>query len=636
MRAFSRALQSGTDPALRKLLRAVLATVVRKPQSLTWACWYTTTAAHKRSIHRRSIPGFDTDAVRAFAFNMHHGAHQLARERFSYKLQDVLGLLEKQQDAARREPEADTRRIAAGDAILAELKSRHDWIMNPTDSALTNLVSSFGFTYYLGATPAAALVNLTQTALVSYPFLAARHGPIKAMNYMLAASRDAVRTMGNIQRTLTDPDELRAYQALQVSGAIDKTQAHNLAGIAEGGMAGYNPAWSKAMEIIGWGFHKTEVVNREATGMAAFRLARDGGAGFDEAVRSARDAIFDTHFDYSNANRARFMQSGTAKVLLMFRQYSLNMTWALGRMVWQSTKGQDPEVRRIARRNLAGVLGMSSLFSGVLGLPMMSMAMGTLNALQAAFGDDDEPWDAETEFRAFLSEAVGPSGAELLLRGPANKLTGANIAGRVGLDSLWIRDADRELEGRGLFNHLLEQAAGPMGGVLKNVLVGTQQIGEGHTMRGVETMLPKGMKDVIKAGRYATQGVNTLRGDPVLEDVSLWQVLLQGSGFSPAQIAERYERNRALKNYEEHITGRRQSLMNAYAMAIRNGDAGDRAAVMEKILAFNKTNPEVAISSSSIRASMKSRARYSANAEGGIVLNPKLAARMRERVGLAE
>ncbi len=590
----------------------------------------------KRSIHRRSIPGFEQDAVKAFAFNMHHGAHQLARERYAYKLQDVLGLLEKQQDVARREPDADTRRVAAGDAIIGELKRRHDWIMNPTDSALTNMVSSFGFVYYLGATPAAALVNLTQTALVSYPFLAARHGPVKAMNYLLAASKDAVRTVGNIQRTLTDPDELKAYEALQVSGAIDKTQAHNLAGIAEGGMAGYNPAWSKAMEIIGWGFHKTEVVNREATGMAAFRLARDGGSGFDEAVKFAQDAIFDTHFDYSNANRARFMQSGTAKVLLMFRQYSLNMTWALGRMVWQATKGQSPEVRQIARRNLAGVMGMSALFSGALGLPMMGVAMGTLNALQAAFGDDDEPWDAETEFRAFLAEALGPGAAELLLRGAANKLTGANIAGRVGLDSLWIRDADRELEGRGLFNHLLEQAAGPMGGVLKNVLVGTQQIGEGHTMRGVETMLPKGLKDVIKAGRFATQGVNTLRGDPILEDVSPWQVLLQGAGFSPAEVAERYELNRALKNYEEHITSRRKSLMNAYAMAIRNGDASDREAVMEKIRQFNKTNPEVAISSAGIRASLKSRASYSAKAEAGIVINPKLAARLQERVGPAE
>lgn len=113
----------------------------------------------------------------------------------------------------------------------------------------------------------------------------------------------------------------------------------------------------------------------------------------------------------------------------------------------------------------------------------------------------------------------------------------------------------------------------------------------------------------------------------------MWDVLLQGAGFSPARVAEQYERTCALKNYEEHITGRRQSLMNAYAMAMRTGDGADRAAVLAKIQAFNKANPEVAISSSSLRASMRSRARYSARAEGGIVLNPKLSARLNSIVG---
>ncbi|MBN5143489.1 PLxRFG domain-containing protein [Stenotrophomonas maltophilia] len=586
----------------------------------------------KHQIHRKSVPGFDPDAVRAFAYNMHHGSHQLARLRYAHKLQEVLNVLKTQQDQRRTSPDAKTRGITAGDAILEELGKRHEWIMNPTDSALTNLISSFGFTYYLGATPAAALVNVTQTALVSYPYLAARHGGVKAMNYLLAASRDAVRTVGNIQKTLTDPDELRAYQALEVAGAIEKTQAHNLAGIAEGGMAGYNPAWSKAMEIIGWGFHKTEVINREATGLAAYRLARAEGKSFDDAVKFARDAIFDTHFDYSNANRARFMQSGTAKVLLMFRQYSLNMTWALGRMVWQATKGQDPEVRQVARRNLTGLLGMSALFSGAMGLPMMGMIMGALNGIQATFGDDDEPWDAETELRAFLTGMLGQGGADLLLHGPADKLTGANISGRVGLDSLWIRDADRELDGRGLFNNLLEQAAGPMGGVLKNVLVGKQQVDEGHIMRGVETMLPKGLKDMIKAGRYATQGVNTLRGDPVVEDLSPWEILLQANGFAPEKVSRQYETTRALKNYEQHILDRRKSLVNAFAMALRNGDASDRASVLSKIGAFNKANPELAITSSGLQQSIKNRARYSARAEAGIILNPKLAARLNKAV----
>ncbi|HFL2038744.1 TPA: PLxRFG domain-containing protein [Stenotrophomonas maltophilia] len=586
----------------------------------------------KHQIHRKSVPGFDPDAVRAFAYNMQHGSHQLARLRYAHKLQGVLTDLKDAQKKIQASPSVDTRKIVAGDALLEELGKRHEWIMNPTDSALTNLISSFGFTYYLGATPAAALVNVTQTALVSYPYLAARHGGVKAMNYLLAASRDAMRTVGNIQKTLTDPDELRAYQALEVAGAIEKTQAHNLAGIAEGGMTGYNPAWSKAMEIIGWGFHKTEVINREATGMAAYRLARADGKSFDEAVKFARDAIFDTHFDYSNANRARFMQSGTAKVLLMFRQYSLNMTWALGRMVWQATKGQDPQVRQIARRNLTGLLGMSALFSGALGLPMMGMIMGALNGIQATFGDDDEPWDAETELRAFLTGMLGQGGADLLLHGPADKLTGANISGRVGLDSLWIRDADRELDGRGMFNNLLEQAAGPMGGVLKNVLVGKQQVDEGHIMRGVETMLPKGLKDMIKAGRYATQGVNTLRGDPVVADLSPWEILLQANGFAPEKVSRQYETTRALKNYEQHILDRRKSLVNAFAMALRNGDAGDRASVLAKIRDFNKVNPELAITSSGLQQSIKNRARYSARAEAGIVLNPKLAARLNKAV----
>ncbi|MGG2100411.1 PLxRFG domain-containing protein [Stenotrophomonas sp. NRRL B-14846] len=586
----------------------------------------------KHQIHRKSVPGFDPDAVRAFAYNMQHGSHQLARLRYAHKLQGVLTDLKDAQKKIQASPSVDTRKIVAGDALLEELGKRHEWIMNPTDSALTNLISSFGFTYYLGATPAAALVNVTQTALVSYPYLAARHGGVKAMNYLLAASRDAVRTVGNIQRTLTDPDELRAYQALEVAGAIEKTQAHNLAGIAEGGLTGYNPAWSKAMEIIGWGFHKTEVMNREATGMAAYRLARADGKSFDDAVKFARDAIFDTHFDYSNANRARFMQSGTAKVLLMFRQYSLNMTWALGRMVWNASFGQDPQVRQIARRNLTGLLGMSALFSGAMGLPMMGMIMGALNGIQATFGDDDEPWDAETELRAFLTGMLGQGGADLLLHGPADKLTGANISGRVGLDSLWIRDADRELDGRGMFNNLLEQAAGPMGGVLKNVLVGKQQVDEGHIMRGVETMLPKGLKDMIKAGRYATQGVNTLRGDPVVEDLSPWEILLQANGFAPEKVSRQYETTRALKNYEQHILDRRKSLVNAFAMALRNGDASDRASVLSKIGAFNKANPELAITSSGLQQSIKNRARYSARAEAGIVLNPKLAARLNKAV----
>lgn len=587
----------------------------------------------KHAIHRQAVPGFDPDAVRAFAFNMHHGAHQLARLRYAHKLQAVLTMLQQHQDALRKEDGADTRKIAAADAILGELARRHEWIMNPTDNQVTSLVSSFGFIYYLGLTPAASLVNLTQTALVSFPYLASRHGGIKAMNALLSGMSASIRTGGHLQRTLTDPDELRLHAYLQKAGALDKTQAHNLAGIAEGGLSGYNPAWARAMEIIGWGFHKTEVVNREATGIAAFRLARAAGDSFENAAQAAVDAINDTHFDYTNQNRARFMQSGTAKVLLMFRQYSLNMTWHLGRMVWQATKGESPEVRRIARRNLTGILGMSALFSGVLGLPLMSVTMGVLNSIAASFGDDDEPWDAETEFRAFLSDMLGPSVASVVLGGAVNPVTGADVASRVSLSQLWFRDADRELEGEGAYYNLLEQAAGPMGGVLKNALVGKALMDEGHLYRGFETMLPKALKDTLKSARYASEGVNNLRGDPLVPDANVRDTLLQLAGFTPWKVADQYDRNRALKGYEQQLLERRTRLMDAYAMAQRLGDTEATREVLASIQRFNRTNPTIAITAKSIRASLRQRARYSARAEGGITLDKRLARRVREAVG---
>lgn len=587
----------------------------------------------KHQIHRNAVPGFDPDGVRAFAWNMHHGSHQLARLRYAHKLQSVLDLLKHQQDLERRKEDADTRRIVAGDAILGELKKRHDWILQPTDSPLTNRISAFGFVYYLGLAPASALVNLSQTALVSYPYLTARFGAVPAFNALLAAGRDAGRTLGHIERRLPNKEEEDAYKAMIAAGAIDRTQAHSLAGIAEDGAARFNPAWAKAMQIIGWGFHTTELINREATGIAAFRLARMAGQSFDAAVRSAIDAIHDTHYDYTNQNRARWMQGNVAKVLLMFKQYALNTTWHLGRMVWQATRNVDPETRRIARRNLAGVLGMSALFSGVLGLPTASMLMDVLNVVAASIGDEDEPWEAEAELRAFLVDMLGAEAADLLLNGPVNQITGTDVASRVSLSQLWFRDADRELEGRGMYYHLLEQAAGPMGGVLKNVIAGKALVDEGHVWRGVETVLPSALKSMVKAARFEVQGANTLRGDPLIEDVSLRQTLLQLSGFTPAELAETYARNNTAKRYEQHLLKRRERLLDAYALATRTGDVEGRAEVVQQIRAWNRKVPELAITSRTLQRSIASRLAWSARAERGIVLNPKIERRVREAVG---
>jgi hypothetical protein len=323
-------------------------------------------------------------------------------------------------------------------------------------------------------------------------------------------------------------------------------------------------------------------------------------------------------------------------VALLLHAVGQYHTRHLGRMVWQATRNADAETKRIARRNLTGVLGMSALFSGVLGLPTASMVMGILNAIAASFGDEDEPWETETELRAFLVDMLGPDAAETLLNGPVNQITGADVASRVSLSQLWFRDADRELEGRGMYYHLLEQAAGPMGGVLKNVIAGKALIDEGHTWRGVETMLPSALKAMVKAARFEVQGANTLRGDALVEDVSLRQTLLQLGGFTPAELAETYARNNAAKRYEQHLLKRRARLLDAYALATRAGDAEGRAEVGRQIREWNRKVPELAITPRTLARSMASRLAWSARAEAGIVLNQKVAERVREETGAAE
>lgn len=591
----------------------------------------------KHSIHRKKVAGYSADAIRAFGRNMLHEGHQIARMRYSHQLEGLVNLMGQSIDARRKEVDADPTAIAKADALVAEMKRRHEWIMNPTDSQITNAISSLGFIYYLGATPAAALVNLTQTAMTTFPALAAhpKVGHAKAMNLLMSAMTDSIRTGGHIQRTLTDQTEQRAYQALRAMGAIDKTQAHNLAGIAEGDSAKFNPAWAKTMNAISLLFHKAEVVNREASGMAAFRAATGAGMNFDDAVKFASDTIQTTHFDYANANRARWMQGNIAKTLLMFRQYSLNMTWFLARNAWQSWKGETPAVRKQALRTLTGTLGMTAIFSGTLGLPVLGMVFGLLNAAAASFGGDDEPWDAETEFRNFLADLFGTEAGAILADGPVNAITGADIAGRVSLNGLWFRDADRELEGRDAYFHLLEQAAGPVGGIVKNMLVGKQLVDQGQPWRGVETMLPKSVKDAMKGARYATEGVNNLRGDAIVDDLTPWQSLLQLSGFTPAEVSRQYDANRAIKGYEKHILDRRQRLIDAFAMSVRVNDADGRAEVLAKIRAFNTANPEIPITMSTIERSLRGRARYSAKAEGGIVVNKRLEQRARDAARFA-
>ncbi|CZF79751.1 PLxRFG domain-containing protein [Grimontia marina] len=564
----------------------------------------------KQFIHRKKVKGWSNDALRAMASNMMKGAYQLARMEYSDELT---------KQAAEAKKAATISGNNQAGRYAEELMKRHEWVMNPTHSKAAQMITSVGFVWMLGVSPAAAAINTTQNFVVALPILGSKFGAGKASSMLMTTMKEFVTGKGSIKGKLTKYDEKDAYQQWVDMGLIDATNANDLAGMAEAENWQYNEHYEKAMNMVSALFHKAEVFNRETTAMAAYRLARKKGMSHDGAVREAADITWDAHFDYTNANRARYMQSPSMKVITQFKQYSQNMTYFLARNAYLSFKGLDPEVKAMARKQLIGSLGMTTLLGGVSALPLSA-----LYALANTFkGDEDEPWDAETEFKGYVADVFGKDLSDLILHG----VGGEGLSSRISLDGLWLRDANRDVEGQDLWTHYAQQVAGPvLGGVVMGALRGTQDIADGHTWRGVEKIVPKFVRDPMKAVRYAEEGALTYRGDAYKEkdDFTGLQLLMQSFGFSDHALLKQYQLNNAIKGYEKHIVDRRRDLMTAYWLGLKQSDTALMLETQKNIARFNRKNPRIPIKTADLRRSVKARQRYASKNERGIQVNDKL------------
>ncbi|WP_278985608.1 PLxRFG domain-containing protein [Sphingobium yanoikuyae] len=585
-----------------------------------WQLWLETMpdmSVRTNRIHRKGRAGFHKDALRAFGNHMFHGSHQLARLKYALDMDEALAVA---RDQAKTLPDP----VRSG-LLVNEMARRHQFIMNPTGGAIAQAVTSAAFVYYLSTSPAAAIVNTAQTAIMGVPILAAYHGKAgagaaRASAELAKALKDFASGKGHVaQGGALTADERNAIEEAYETGLIERTQSHDLAGVGETGVK-YSPVRAKLMGAISWAFHHTERMNREVTFLAAYRMARKKGEGRETAIDTAARLTWKIHFDYQNTSRPRVMQSDTAKVLFVFRNFQANMLWRLFRDAHQSVKGGSARARKEAITQLAGTTGMMMLSAGVRGTWLYGIAIMLAGLL---FGDD-----AEDKFKKGVIDALGRRLGGMALNGIPGDLLGIDLSNRIGMPDLWFRSPDREMEGAAEFDYWAMQNLGAGVGMLRNGWMGASQIKEGHTERGIETMAPKFAKDLMRAARYMTEGATTITGDPIMEDMSPMAALKQALGFTPAELAERYERNRSMKNHEQRILDDRKTIMADYDKAQRADE--DTSAIEARIDRFNEENPDYPITPKSVMQSMRSRAKMRDRKIGGVSLNPKLSERLNE------
>lgn len=565
----------------------------------------------KHGIHRKGTPGFSQDARRAFAQNIFHGARYLAKIRYADQLQTELEGMQEHVDNWTAVEDVDS---VKAQQVVDEFVKRHELLMNPDANPISTALTSLGFVFHLGLSPASAIVNLTQTAMVAYPIMGAKWGFDKSAAALMAASKEAAKNRNDISKVLAG-DEKRAYDEAVRAGVIDVTQAHDLAGISQGEDAKVTWKLRPVMKAASFLFHHAEKFNRQVTFVAAYRLARAADTDHQAAYEQAVNATYAGHFDYSSSNRPRFMQGNVARVVLLFKQYAQNMIFTLGREAQLSINGTDAE-KKEARKALAGLLTTHALAAGVLGLPLVGSLLSLASMLG---GDDDEPWDAKTALQNMLADSLGQKPAEVIAHG-LSRLTPWDISGRVGLDKLLLPDIQEGLEGSRAVEAWMASALGAVGGIAINAGRGMTEISEGRWARGLEAMMPAVLRGPLKAYRYATEGNIDKTGIPINEEVGAAGIAGQVLGFSPSETRLAQEGRSAIYQADRAIMERRSHLLRQYGTATLAGDEEGRADAREAIQRFNEKNPKARINPVQMAQSVRSRLARVQQSDAGVFL----------------
>lgn len=568
----------------------------------------------KHGIHRKGTPGFSQDARRAFAQNMFHGARYLAKLRYADQLQDALIDMQEHVKAYEGVEEYDS---IQAQQVVDEMVKRHEILMNPKASPVSTALTSLGFVFHLGLSPASAMVNLSQTALVAYPMMGAKWGWGKASAALLSASQDVVKAKNDLG-TILKGAELDAYERAVKDGTIDVTMAHDLAGISQGEDQKVMWRIRPVMRAASFMFHHAERFNRQATFIAAWRMAKEAGPDktADQLYEEAKKLTYDSHFDYSASNRPRVMQGNWQRVIFLFKQYAQAMVYTLSRNAYLSMKGLTPADRALARKTLGGILATHAAAAGVLGLPLVGPL---LTAASFIGSDDDEPWDAEVAMQNVMADMVGPKAAEVMARG-FSRLTPFDLSGRVALNKLILPDVQEGLEGQRWAESAMAASLGPVAGIVVNMARGLQKITEGHYMMGFEDMMPSALRGPLKAIRYASEGAVDKTGVVIADDVGPASVAGQALGFSPSDVRRATERKAAIMDYDRSLADRRSALVRQWAEAQMAGDTAGAQDVMEEVRAFNQKNPSRKITMPHLIQSVRARRRRIEQAEDGVYL----------------
>jgi hypothetical protein len=357
------------------------------------------------------------------------------------------------------------------------------------------------------------------------------------------------------------------------------------------GQSALGTGWQRFVDLNAAGAHASDIANKSAVLKAAFDLeyakTRDVGTAVAYAVRTLRDAAP----NYNLGNKARITTSkgplgGFAAPLTQFKQYGIHMYGLLANLTRESLHGASDAEKWEARKALAGVLATHALMAG--GLTLIADPLRYIGGAYDFATGAPQPHDYQNDVRGWLSDTFGPELGMVMARG-LPYLAGIDIHRRVGLDNMLAVPEISAFTGPAVLQALASAMTGAAGEDASNMVGGLGQIAQGNLFAGLQALVPRVLRDPMKAIKLNDQGVTDTKGNTILPPSRLapTDVAAQALGFQPADVSEFREGRYAVIQAQQEMQSQRAALSHAWVSAAPT----DRGAVMTEIRLWNQAHP---------------------------------------------
>jgi hypothetical protein len=609
------------------------------------------TSVRAAKMQRRGIPGYEATFLDNFT-NRAAGAVQDTANLYGSRA--YTGAIQQMGDAVKTmnsSPAYSGDGRVRAQAVADEFNKRYANGMNSFDNSIVNTINSIGSTFYLMASPAYLIRTSAQPWHRGLPAMGSRYGFASSAAAIGKAQFDASKIF---HETLKG-----GYQDGKMRGLLNATISAKDSGLTAGeqqfimelhdrgelnlGMSGQLAAANirgsqraqDATRLAGLTAQIAEMHGRTSVGLAAFRLAEKGKPGIDQQGRMANIDYAQTlmrnamdNFDSNNTARriGKFGFAGPVTPLFtQFMNYNLQTMQQITRTVQDGFMNKDPSAAGLqrsaeAKKEFGGLMATTAMISGALGLPFVNAFAGVYNMLTR---DDDNPADIRIEARNFLARTLGPQGGEIASHGLGGAIN--MDTSTFGLENLLPGSeflADRRLL-QDKMESQSQQLLGPAlnGGL--SLMTGLSKISDGYWIKGIEVMLPSGLKAPYKAAEMSNRGYTDAKGNPIQvgdtkagQPVGAWDTGLQAAGFRTAEKASTDEFHNYAVTQEQLLQHRTQVITDHFYKASLPGHEDEMPAAMQEMVRFNAANPTTPIRGASLADVMKTHAQT--NALGGV------------------